>query len=53
MIIMKIWTTEKRKPFGFIYERTSYSCRSRHWKGWFLFGIIPLYVANVKTVYSR
>jgi hypothetical protein len=42
MIVMKLWKTQKYGMRG--YEKL--------WKGWFLFGIIPLYIENYKTIYS-
>lgn len=39
MIIEKMWTTEKYK-YGFLIV-------SKTWRGWFLFGIIPLYIKMI------
>jgi hypothetical protein len=39
MVVYRRWEKRRRvdKKAGFIYERTI-------WEGWFLFGIIPLYI---------
>lgn len=41
MIIKYIWHTER-------YSRRLRESRERTWKGWFLFGIIPLYIENIQ-----
>ena len=53
MIINKIWSTEKRGQWNsFRHRGKCYDTRSREWEGWFLLGIIPLYVKNLNTFYS-
>jgi hypothetical protein len=37
MIIKRMWITIKGQGFRRV---------ERHWRGWFLFGIIPLYISN-------
>lgn len=53
MIVVYQWSTQKQKSFGFTFEGTTYSYMTKSWKGYFLFGIIPLLILNTKTVYSR
>ena len=50
MIIKKTWMTVKREMEpGY----TTIQCSVvRKWEGWFLFGIIPLYVRNFETIYK-
>lgn len=43
MIIKYVWCTSR-------YDKR---CRQRHertWKGWFLFGFIPLYIENTQLI---
>lgn len=53
MIVEKLWTTHQRKSFGFHYDGNTYDSCTKSWRGWFLFGIIPLYIKNTHTTYSR
>lgn len=53
MIVVNVWSTVKYKRFGFEFESSTYSYRTKSWQGYFLFGIIPLFIVNSKTVYSR
>lgn len=50
MIVKKLWTTNAKKKY-FHFEGHLYGERTRHWKGYFLFGIVPLYVECLKSVY--
>lgn len=47
MIVEKIWTTRKRNKNRFDW----YSTVEKDYKGWFLFGLIPLFIRNTKTSY--
>lgn len=50
MIVEKIWITRKEeKEPGY---KTIDCDVVRKWRGWFLFGIIPLYVKNYETLYK-
>lgn len=40
MIIEKMWFTEERRYYRLTSRKT--------WRGWFLFGIIPLYIKMTK-----
>jgi hypothetical protein len=40
MIVKYIWITKKGHGVKLV---------ERHWRGWFLFGIIPLYIDNSYT----
>ena len=55
MIIHKIWTTRKSYRWDsgkyFKYGVGLYHTRERHWEGFFLLGIIPLYIKNTNTKY--
>lgn len=42
MVVDKMWFTEERKNGRLINRKT--------WRGWFLFGIIPLYIQMQKIV---
>lgn len=44
MIVYKKWIREKKRSI-FTYET--------QWEGWFLFGIIPLYVRQVTLTATR
>jgi hypothetical protein len=52
MIVVNIWSTQKHKNFSFPFEGRKYNYQTRHWKGYFLFGFIPLLIVNTKTTYS-
>lgn len=43
MIIKYIWHTDR-------YNRRLREHHERTWKGWFLFGIIPLYITNTQLI---
>lgn len=54
MIVHKIWNTRKdtKNWNAFTFKGVYYSSsRERNWEGWFLFGIIPLYIKNVSNSY--
>jgi hypothetical protein len=54
MIVTKIWTTTKRGKWNtFHFEGRFYSTKESHWEGWFLFGVIPLFIRNTKSIYSQ
>lgn len=42
MIIKYIWHTKR-------YNKLR-ECRERNWRGWFLFGFIPLYIENTQLI---
>ena len=48
MIVHRVWSTTKTK-----YELHGVAHVTRDWEGWFLFGLIPLYIRNIKTRYER
>ena len=43
MIVKYIWHTTR-------YNKYWRENRERTWKGWFLFGIIPLYIENTQLI---
>lgn len=43
MLVMKLWITEKKK-FHTVVVRN-------YWKGYFLFGVLPLYIELMKAEY--
>lgn len=45
MIVHKMWKTT-------VYNGTTLTGK-RYWEGWFLFGILPLYIQNTKNEYYR
>lgn len=49
MLVKKTWITKKDEVEpGY----TTIRCQvTRKWEGWYLFGIIPLYVRNFETIY--
>ena len=50
MIVVKCWVTVKRNvKVGEVTRRKV----TYKWKGYFLFGIIPLYVMNYETLYTE
>jgi len=53
MIVYKTWVTMKdgKKWDSFYCEGHYYHIRERHWSGYFLLGIVPLYIKNYKTNY--
>ena len=55
MIVHKIWTTRKTYDYfstkTFKYGSGGFKTRERHWEGYFLLGIIPLFIKNVQTKY--
>jgi hypothetical protein len=51
MIVHKIWTS--RGTGKFYFQGVMYRHREQHWEGYFLFGILPLFVKNVKTLYMH
>lgn len=53
MLVEKLWSIDIRKSNGFKFEGKLYNVMTQYWRGWFLFGIIPLYIQNHKTTYSR
>jgi hypothetical protein len=48
MIVQKVWVTVKRNVKA---GQTTYRKATYHWYGYFLFGLIPLYVVNKKVDY--
>lgn len=52
MIVVYQWSTQKNKRFGFTFEGKTFSYLTKSWKGYFLFGIIPLLIINTHSVYS-
>lgn len=50
MIVEKTWITTKEEiEPGY----TTIKCKVvRKWRGWFLLGIIPLYIRNYETLYK-
>ncbi len=54
MIVTRLWTTHKKGKWNsFYFEGHYYSEVEKHWEGIFLFGIIPIFIKQVKTIYSR
>ena len=53
MVVVNQWSTVKNKRFGFEFEGRTYSSRTKSWKGYFLFGIIPLLILNTHTTYTQ
>jgi hypothetical protein len=52
MIVKKLWTTHKTGEWNTFYcDGMHYKTCERHWKGYFLFGIIPLWIENTSTKY--
>jgi hypothetical protein len=52
MIVRKLWTTRKHGKWNaFYFEGHFYDTQERHWEGYFLFGIIPLWINNTRTLY--
>ncbi len=49
MIVKKTWVTKKYTKIGY----TNYLDSVHKWYGFFLFGIIPLYIVNYETDYLR
>ena len=43
MIVKYVWCTSR-------YNMRWSQRRERTWKGWFLFGIIPLYIENTQLI---
>lgn len=43
MIIKYLWRTSR-------YSKRSREFKERAWKGWFLFGIIPIYIENTQLI---
>lgn len=52
MIVYRMWHRRKWYPNGVPGHRSTTRFRDRDWEGWFLFGIIPLYIRMVKWVVS-
>jgi len=52
MIVQKMWTTRKEKKYGFVYDGRTWDVRDTSWEGYFLFGILPLFVRATKAFYS-
>ena len=50
MIVQRTWITRKYKHAGFVDGTQNYCVR--RWRGYFLFGILPLYIVNYETTYS-
>jgi hypothetical protein len=52
MIVKRVWVTRKitkkskNRPRGL-------RCKQSWWKGWFLFGIIPLFIIEYNIEYSE
>jgi hypothetical protein len=54
MIVKKSWTTRIRKPnFQFYFEGKYFSIVERDWEGYFLFGVIPLWIEQVRNTYHN
>jgi len=50
MIVKRVWIKKRfEKCPGF---KTIMQSVTRHYEGWFLFGIIPLYIRNYETTYG-
>ncbi len=48
MLIKKLWQTEENiTMFGIAYKQ-----EQRKWKGYYLFGFIPLWIDNYETIYK-
>lgn len=45
MVVMYSWRTDKNVIMLGFAKKTTY------WKGWFLFGVIPIYIKTVEIVY--
>jgi len=53
MIVQKLWTTRKVGKWDeYLFNGNFFSTKESHWSGWFLFGIIPLYIKNIENIYS-
>ena len=53
MIVQKLWTTRKVGKWDqYLVNGNFFSTKESYWSGWFLLGIIPLYIKNIENVYS-
>lgn len=50
MIIVKRWITKKRNEQG--WDGMYFKVKTQKWVGYFLFGIIPLWIVNESTEYT-
>ena len=56
MIIHRYWTTRRKRKRPRKYEHMpspTLEYTVAKWRGWFLFGIIPLYVHCIGVTYER
>jgi len=53
MIVKHMWSTKKEMPSNFKYRGVWYNYRTKDWIGFFLLGIIPLYIKCIETTYHR
>lgn len=52
MIVHKIWSTVRRGKWdAFYFEGRYYGTRERHWEGYFLLGILPIFIKNTHNIY--
>lgn len=52
MIVKYLWTNTAQKHLGFQYGNNYYSYKRTDYEGWFLFGVLPLYIRITKVWYS-
>jgi hypothetical protein len=52
MLVYRFWRRKRYYPKGVPNAGYSYRHRERHWEGWFLFGILPLYIRMTKSEVS-
>ena len=53
MIMHKMWTSHRVGKWNqYLIDGKYYSTKESYWFGWFLFGIIPLYIRNIENRYS-